>query len=223
MTFILAIQLKDSTIIASDKRSATIGQNGQFEFDQDRTNKLNLWQSGVITGVGELTVIQRAVAFLELLANSNIDQLVNCIELSRLIRNEEHSHPQIDQTKLIYSHCDDKGVKLYAIERENSEYVIRKFEEDEISIWMYNPDISVVSEKIKLLYRTLRPLSSFTNVLTWINYYVSQINGIFYEQSKHDRFMSSSFDIYFQTTDEFYIGTIEGFLNKKNSYLSAIK
>lgn len=95
MTFILAIQLKDSTIIASDKRSATIGAKWrQFEFDQDRTNKLNLWQSGVITGVGELTVIQRAVAFLELLANSNIDQLVNCIELSRLIRNEEHSHPQ---------------------------------------------------------------------------------------------------------------------------------
>ena len=74
MTFILAIQLKDSTIVSSDKRCATIDSNGQFEFDRDQTNKQNLWQSGVITGVGELTVIQRAVGFLEHLANSNIEQ-----------------------------------------------------------------------------------------------------------------------------------------------------
>lgn len=213
MTFILAIQLKDSTIVASDKRCATIDSNGQFEFDRDQTNKLNLWRSGVITGVGELTVIQRAVEFLEHLANSNIEQLINCLELSRLIRNEEHTHPQIDQTKLIYSHCDGKYVKLYSIEQEDGEYFIRQFEENELSVWMYNPDISKVTEKIKILYETLKPFSAFTNTLDWLNYYVSQINDIFFEQAKHDKFMSSNFDIYFQTTRRFYIGTIDSSLN----------
>lgn len=209
MTFILAIQLKDSVIVASDKRSAIFYPNQQFEFDQDQTNKLNLWQSGIITGVGDLTVIQRAISFLELLTSSDIDQLVSCLELSRWIRKEEHTHSQIDQTKLIYSHCYKKDVKLYAIEPQNDEYVIRKFEDNEISIWMYNPDISPVYEKIKILYETLRPLSSFTNVLDWINYYVAQTSDIFFDQSKHDEFMSPSFDIYFQTNENFYIGTFE--------------
>ena len=219
MTFILAIQLKDSTIIASDKRCATIDSNGQFEFDRDQTNKQNLWQSGVITGVGELTVIQRAVGFLEHLANSNIEQLINCLELSRLIRNEEHSHPQIDQTKLIYSHCDGEYLKLYSIEQEDGEYFIRQFEENELSVWMYNPDISKVTEKIKILYETLKPLSAFTNTLDWLNYYVSQISHIFFEQAIHDEFMSARFDIYFQTCDFFYIGTIENFFNFKKLHL----
>ena len=80
---------------------------------------------------------------------------------------------------------------------------------------MYNPDISKVTEKIKLLYKTLRPMSSFIDILAWIRYYVSQISDIFFEQAKHDKFMSSNFDIYFQTTRRYYIGTIDSSLNVK--------
>lgn len=219
MTFLLAIQLKDSVIVAADKRSATIHPNGQMKFDQDQTNKLNLWQNGIITGVGELVLIQRTVEFLELLANSNIDQLVDCFDLSCSLRKEEYKHSQIDQTKLIYSHCDGRDVKLYSIEQEDNEYFLRQFEENELSIWMYNPDISKVTEKIKILYENLKPLSAFINILDWLNYYVSQISHIFFEQAIHDKFMSARFDIYFQTCEFFYIGTIENFFNFKKLHL----
>lgn len=45
-----------------------------------------------------------------------------------------NTHTQIDQTKLIYSHCDGEYLKLYSIEQEDGEYFIRQFEENELSV-----------------------------------------------------------------------------------------
>ncbi|MEG6545087.1 hypothetical protein V6C59_04260 [Acinetobacter bereziniae] len=210
MTFLLSIQLKDSIIIAADKRSVKIQACGEFLFNHDQTNKLHLWKNGVITGTGELTVIQWAISFLDELANNNIDQLANCLTLSRLIRKFEFEHPQINQTKLIYSEYTEYGAQLYAIELNNrDDYFVRKLEENEITIWMYNPDITGIIAKVKNLYDDLKPLNEFDDILDGLNFYFTHISKIFALQSKQDEMMSSDFDIYFQIYKNYYIGTFK--------------
>lgn len=141
--------------------------------------------------------------------NSNIDGLANYLDLARLIRKQECNHVQIDQTKLIYSKFNNFGVQLYTVEYCNNKYSVRKLEENEITVWMYNPDLTHIVDKIQNLYSNLKPMSSFANTLDWINYYLSHISQIYSEQSKYDEMMSSNFDVYFQTKENFYVGTFD--------------
>lgn len=210
MTFILAIQLQDSVIVAADKRSIQIHSSGDSQLDLDETRKLHLWKNGIITGSGELHTIQLAVAFLDILTSSNIQELPNCLRLSRIIKKLKFEHHQIDDTKLIYSEYSEFGAQLYSIESEkNNEHRLRKFEANEISIWMYDPNILPVIDKIKILYSNLKPLSHFKDILDWANFYLPYIGEIYSEQSKYDKMMSSNFDVYFQTVSNYYVGNFE--------------
>lgn len=61
MTFIVAIQLNDSIIVASDNKKVTISEDGSLHLSNESISKMFPWQKGIITGTGEYLVISRCV------------------------------------------------------------------------------------------------------------------------------------------------------------------
>jgi hypothetical protein len=57
MTFIVAIQLNDSIIIASDNKKVTINPDGTLNFPNESISKMFPWKNGIITGTGEYFLI----------------------------------------------------------------------------------------------------------------------------------------------------------------------
>jgi hypothetical protein len=74
---------------------------------------------------------------------------------------------------------------------------------------LFNPNIQSISENLKTLYSNLRPQTSFNKVENWINYYISALKEIYAKQSCVDSSMSSSFDIFFQTKDQYFYKHIQ--------------
>ena len=63
------------------------------------------WDQGGITGTGESYVISRTVEFFIKLTQSNLDQLTNCLDVSKRLRHLEIGwiHEQVKNSKLLYS------------------------------------------------------------------------------------------------------------------------
>ncbi|ENX60811.1 MULTISPECIES: hypothetical protein [Acinetobacter] len=207
MTFIIAIQLQDSIIVATDNRSSTV----DYKIHSDQTPKLYAWKNGIIVGSGEMTVISRAVEFFIKLSKSNIKDLPKCLKISMLMRELEAKHFQITTTKIMYSKSTPSGAQLYTIQpNKNDEYRLEKFQVNEIILWFFNPDILHIRTELKTLYANLKPCYYFNNKNEWINYYLEQLKTIFKKQAQIDQMMSASFDIFFQTKDDYlheYIST----------------
>ncbi|NNP75189.1 hypothetical protein A7P54_02010 [Acinetobacter sp. Ac_3412] len=200
MTFIIAIQLQDSIIVATDNRSATV----DYKIHSDQTPKLYAWKNGIIVGSGEMTVISRAVEFFIKLSKSNIKDLPKCLKISMLMRELEAKHFQITTTKIMYSKSTPSGAQLYTIQpNKNDEYRLEKFQVNEIILWFFNPDILHIRTEFKTLYANLKPCYYFNNKNEWINYYLEQLKTIFKKQAQIDQMMSASFDIFFQTKDDY--------------------
>ena len=117
MTFIVAVQLKDSIVVAVDNKSLTFENKELDHFEEHISSKLYAWHSGVITGTGEHYVIDKAVRLFINNVNSNIEKLPTCLNISRQIREMEvGQHEQIQSSKLLYSEYSETGAKLFAIE-----------------------------------------------------------------------------------------------------------
>lgn len=199
MTFIIAIQLQDSIIVAADNRSASI----DYKIHSDQTPKLYAWKDGVIVGSGEMTVISRAVEFFIKLAKSNIKELPKCLKISILMRELEAKHFQISTTKIMYSKSTKTGAQLYTIQpNQNGDYLLNKCQTDEIIIWLFNPDISQIRTELITLYANLKPSYAFNNQAEWISYYLKHLNIILKKQAQTDQLMSTNFDIFFQTKED---------------------
>ncbi|MDC5098197.1 hypothetical protein OHW41_19925, partial [Acinetobacter baumannii] len=61
MTFIVAIQLNDSIIIASDNKKVTISNDGSLNICNENLSKMFPWKKGIITGTGEYYVVSQCV------------------------------------------------------------------------------------------------------------------------------------------------------------------
>ncbi|WP_332605103.1 hypothetical protein [Acinetobacter sp. ESBL14] len=207
MTFIIAIQLKDSIIVAIDNKFVKLKRGKYFNFQEFNGSKLYAWSKGIITGTGEHYVIDKAVRLFVNNADSDIKKLPICLNISRQIREMEvGQHEQILMTKLLYSSFTVNGPKLFAVEHteESGKYITTNFKEKDLILWLHNPDIHQISDNLKALYTHLRPCSSFTCVKDWIGYYSSAIADIYTKHSSIDISMSCSFDIFFQTKDHCY-------------------
>ena len=106
----------------------------------------------------------------------------------------------------MYSNYCENGAKLFAVEptEELGIYQTIKFRENDLIIWLFNPNIQSISENLKSLYANIRPQASFDRVEDWIDYYISAIAEIYKKQSDIDSWMSRSFDIFFQTKDHYF-------------------
>ena len=212
MTFIIALQLKDSIIITSDKKEIVINEEEIDNLNKRHTLKLHTWENGVITGTGESYVIHRSIALFKEVAYSNIQKLPQCLEISRQIRELEigKNHYQVENTKLLCSNYSENGAQLYKIERFDSAqpYTFTAIEQMDITVWMFNPNIELISTDLQNLYTDLKDYAAFSNQAEWINYYINRLAPIYQKQSQQDSLMSQSFDFFFQTKDEYVFGHI---------------
>ena len=212
MTFIVAVQLKDSIVVAVDNKYLTLKDKEQDHFEEHLSSKLYAWHSGIITGTGEHYVIDKAVRLFINNVGSDIKKLPTCLNISRQIREMEvEEHDQIQSSKLLYSQYSENGAKLFAIEpiEETGKYQTTEFKENDLIIWLFNPNIQSISENLKMLYSNLRPKASFDRIEDWLDYYISALAEIYTKQSYVDSWMSSSFDVFFQTQDQYFYNHIQ--------------
>lgn len=212
MTFIVAIQLSDSILISVDNKEVTLDRNGTTKEKDALTSKLHPWNNSIITGTGESYIIQRTVTFFKEFVHSKLNSLPDCLELSRQIREHEIGvdHFQVKNTKLLCSSYSDSGAQLYKVERfdEEQAYTIMAVEPMNITVWMFNPNVEAISADLQLLYADLRDYATFNHQSEWINYYINRIAPIYQKQSQVDSLMSQSFDIFFQSKDEYVFGHV---------------
>ena len=220
MTFIIAIQLNDSIIITADNKKVVLKETGKVEFSKEKCQKLHPWDKGIITGTGEGYVIDRAITLFQEIAHSELEYLPHCLDLSRQIRELEigKDYYQVENTRLLCSSYSEHGAQLYKIERFDPSqlYTLTAVKPMDITIWLFHPNIDAISTDLQNLYDDLKDYSVFSNQTDWINYYINRLTPIYQKQSQHDQMMSQSFDIFFQTKDEYLFGHIP---NTQNSVL----
>lgn len=218
MTFILAIQLEDSIVIATDTRSTIPHQDNGSYLYQDGIQKFFPWENGIITGTGELNLIQNVIYSFNKFKKHNIHELPNLLKASKAIREQEIKHSQLEITKLLYSTYSKNGAQLYSIQPNKlKEYEVIRCDKNEILLWTFNPDIHSIINKLTELYSSLKPLNAFNNTSDCIYYYLDQISPIFHKQAQYDSMMSKEFNFFFQTKDEYFFGE---FLNNDSSTLN---
>ena len=212
MTFIIAMQLNDSIVVAADNKEVILKGEEISNFNEGYTSKIYAWNSGIITGTGESYVINRSIALFQKIAQSELKYLPHCLNISRQIREVElgAEHYQIQNTKLLCSSYSEQGAQLYKIERFDSkeEYSITAIDCMDITVWLFNPNIEKIIDDLRLLYADLKDYACFSNQKDWMNYYINRIAPIYQKQSQQDSMMSQSFDIFFQTKDEYVFGHI---------------
>lgn len=205
MTFILAIQLEDSVIVATDNKME-LESNGELK--PFNINKMFTWNQGIITGTGEYSTIKRAINIFK--KEQLTETFPNCLKFSRLYRELELlrefgiEHHQVRDTKILYTNFNQCKAQLTTlIPDENGNYKIRECSNNEILIWLFNPNIKNITENIKNLYLHLKPFKYFQKDCDWINYYINQLTTIFKIQSKEDSKMSASFTVFFQNKNNY--------------------
>lgn len=221
MTFILAIQLNDSIVVAADNKRVTVNETLDVELSTTHYSKLYTWEQGIITGTGESRVVQQSVDIFKNIAKSKLRTLPECLDISKRIRTLElgQNLDQVHNGKLLCSSYSQSGAQLYKIERfdKKSQHTLKKVSPMEIIIWLFHPNVDLIADNLKRLYSDLRDYSLFSTQVDWINYYINRLKPIYQKQSEVDPFMSQSFDIFFQTKDEHFFGHIP---NKQNLPLS---
>lgn len=212
MTFIIAIQLNDSIIVAIDKKEVVLKKGQKIPYQENFISKIHPWEKGIITGTGESYVLNRSITLFQQVAQSELKALPYCLDLSRKVREHEIGvdNFQVKNTKLLCSSYNDSGAQLYKVERfdDQQAYTITAVEPMNITVWMFNPNVEAISADLQNLYGDLRDYASFNDQEEWINYYINRIAPIYLKQSKVDSLMSQSFDIFFQTKDEYVFGHI---------------
>ena len=218
MTFIISIQLNDSIIVAADNKEVILKEDQLNEHIAHSTSKIHAWDKGIITGTGESYVINRGITLFKEFAQSELTSLPDYLALSRQIREYEigKDYFQVQNTKLLCSSYSEYGAQLYKIERADDQqsYNMTAIEPMDMTVWMFNPNVEMITADLKNLYQDLRDYGSFSNQNEWINYYINRIAPIYQKQSQIDSLMSHSFDIFFQTKDEYVFGHIPNTQNE---------
>lgn len=211
MTFILAIQLEDSIIVAADNRSLSANHNDRSFCNQDQTTKLYPWKDGIMTGAGEQYVIAQAANFFMKGTNLDVIELAKCLKTSRQVRIKEvGEHEQIQESKLLFSHYSKDGAQLYSITpKDDGHDCITRLKPYDFIVWLVDPDCQHNAMNLHQLYRKLKNFAAFSDEQQWVDFYIAPIAEIYRLQSLHDANMSPSFDIYFQNKQRYLHRHIE--------------
>ncbi|MDD0803665.1 MULTISPECIES: hypothetical protein [Acinetobacter] len=220
MTFIVAIQLNDSIIVTADNKKIALKETGEIQFNNKNSQKIYSWDNGIITGTGESYVISRSIELFKKLTHADINTLPQWLDISRQIRELEigTGYFQVENTKILCSSYSENGAQLYKIERfDNTQaYTFTAIKPMNITVWMFDPNIELISTDLQNLYTYLKDYAAFSNQTEWINYYINHLAPIYQKQSQQDLLMSQSFDFFFQAKSEYIIGHVP---NTQNSTL----
>lgn len=83
---------------------------------------------------------------------------------------------------------------------------------------VFNQNIQEITQDLNNLYSKARSYSSFEQQADGFNYYLHPIAEIFYKQSQVDTWMSSSFNICFQTRNQCFSAYIH---NQRNDFIKS--
>ena len=193
--------------------SAKIINDDSDEYIAEFTNEIGDIDGNIISDDTTTTTAEsdeNTKGFFKKEADSDIEKLPQCLDISRRIRELEigKGYFQVENTRLLCSCYYEHGAQLYKIERfEPSEpYELIPIKPMDITVWMFNPNIDAISVDLQNLYIDLKDYAEFYNQEKWINYYINRIAPIYQKQSQVDSLMSQSFDIFFQTKDEYVFG-----------------
>ncbi|WP_336167346.1 hypothetical protein [Acinetobacter sp. 161(2023)] len=206
----MAIQLNDSIIVASDNKTATILEDDTLTFSKENISKIHSWENGIVTGTGEYYVISNAVRLFNNFKKLPHHYFADCLDISRKLREFEigTEYYQVAHTKLMYSTYTENGAQLYRVESfdQNEKYQVTAADKMDITVWMFDPKIEIISMNLKELYGGLKDRSFFKNNDEWVNYYIEHLAPIFKKKSQQDFLVSQSFDVFFQTKDQYIYG-----------------
>lgn len=207
MTFITAIQLKDCAIVVADNNFISIDKDKPSNYKEYFDSKIYSWNKGILTGVGEHYLLDRAIQLFVHSADSDTSKLPTCLHISRQIRELEIGHHhQLQISQLLYSETG----QLYKVSptTPTGQYKTTALKDKEITLWLFNPDVSQIMDELQTLYATLKSKDSFQTEQKWTNHYIDQFKTIYKKHSEIDPCVSASFNIYFQTpthTQDYYI------------------
>lgn len=197
MTFIVAIQLEDSVVVATDNR-ITIENSSAESRHADTLQKIRFWPQGIITGTGESLALERI--FKSFQQNNNPEQLSALLrdgcEARRL---EIGEHTQLKKTRLLYSCFTDAGIRLKTVGRFSENIIVNAIEPMTMELFVFNEDISPIYQELIHLQQNLRNPQQCRSTGEWMNTYIAPLTTIFKKFSQADQTVSASFDIYFQT------------------------
>ncbi|TCM60449.1 hypothetical protein EC844_1339 [Acinetobacter calcoaceticus] len=210
MSFIIAIQLKDSLILAADHQKTTLDLADPQSVQQSHASKIHSWEQGLISGVGEALMLTGAVGLFNANPQKDLSALPSCLTLSRQLRVQAlgFEHAQFNLTRLFCTQYTPTGAQLYQIDAALP-YRLSPLKPDTLSVFIFEPNLDHIAQALQQLQAGLRAFSSFSSQQDWVQYYLRAIANIFYLQHQHDSSMSQSFDIVFQNADQCLSAYIE--------------
>ncbi|MFC6053144.1 hypothetical protein A6M14_13290 [Acinetobacter sp. Ac_877] len=214
MTFITAIQLKDSAIVVADNKFISFEKDNPKSFKEYLDSKIYSWNKGILTGVGEHRFLDKAIKLFVHSADSDTSKLPKCLNISRQIRELEiGQHPQVLISQLLYS---EHG-RLYSVSPKDKtdQYESVALKNNEIVLWFFNPDVSQIMDDLNVLYATLKTRDSFDTDEEWTTHYIEQFKTIYKKHSVIDPCVSPSFNIYFQTAND----ELDYFIRNTNNHM----
>lgn len=210
MTFITAIQLENSAIVVADNKFISFDKNNPSQYKEYIDSKIYSWNKGILTGVGEHYLLDKAIQLFVHSADSDTSKLPTCLDISRQIRELEIGHhQQLQIRQLLYS---DEG-QLYKVSPTTvtGKYETTALKDKEIILWLFNPDVSQIMDELHTLYASLKTKDYFDKNQEWVNHYIEQFRTIYKKHSEIDPCVSASFNIYFQTPNhaqDYYVSNL---------------
>ena len=207
MTFIVAIQLEDNVVVATDNR-ITIENSSAESRHADTLQKIRFWPQGIITGTGESLALERI--FKSFQQNNNPEQLSALLrdgcEARRL---EIGEHTQLKKTRLLYSCFTNEGIRLKTVGRFSENIIVNAIEPMTMELFVFNEDISPIYQELIHLQQSLRNPQQCRSTGEWMHTYIAPLTTIFKKFSQADQTVSASFDIYFQTPTQQFLQHVE--------------
>lgn len=203
MTFIIAIQLEDSVVVAADNRM-TIENSFAESRHTDTLQKIRFWQQGMMTGTGESLILERIFKYFQL--DNNPEQLPALLrDACDARRLEIGKHPQLEKTRLLYSQATETGIRLKTVGRFAEGIKVNAIDPMTMELFVFNEDISLIYQELVQLQHDLRNPQQCSSTIEWMNTYISALTSIFNKFSQADQTVSASFDVYFQTPTQQFL------------------
>ena len=202
MTFIIAIQLEDSVIVAADHRITIEKDNGLTSY-ADVQQKIHYWPQGMISGAGETCTLERVYKnFQQHHCSEKLPLLLE--QACQLRRYEIGNHDQLDKTRMMYSQMTDSAVRLYTVAQYEGEFKATELDNMSLELFVFKADLNPIYSELIELQRTLRNWHSFDSDRQWMSYYMAPLQVIYQKYSTFDDTVSASFSIYFQNMHQHF-------------------
>lgn len=195
MTLIIGIQLKDSILIAADRRLTQETDELNFSIISDSYKKISYLEHIVFSGSGDAVIIKRLKE--KLLDKSTSEMLSNNFfkEIQRR-KTEIGEHEQIGKTKLFFSSKKKNSLILEIFSTDKVGNIYSNIVEPmTIELTIRFENMNRLSHLLIDLHATLKNMDQFQSKEEWMNFYITKLKGIFHLCNGFDETVSSSFDI----------------------------